>query len=67
MLLAAGKLDAITAAIESLPEPAKAGAKIVWEYSTEVQRHNSLVSQLAPALGLSSEQIDALFNAAAAL
>lgn len=66
-LLSAGMLDAVTAAIDALSEPTKTAARITWEYSTEVQRHNGLVSQLAPGLGLSSAQIDALFNAAAAL
>lgn len=66
-LLGAGKLAAVTAAIASLPEPAKTAATITWEYSGEVMRHNGLVSQLGPALGLSEAQIDALFVAAAAL
>ena len=66
-LLGANKLVAITSAIESLPEPTKSGAKITWEYSTEVQRYNGLVSQLAPVLGISDAEIDALFIAASKL
>jgi hypothetical protein len=66
-LLGAGKLSEVTAAINALPEPAKSAALITWEYSQEVQRHNGLVPQMATALGMTDEQIDALFVAAAAL
>jgi hypothetical protein len=66
-LLGAGKLTAVEAAIEAMSEPAKTQARIVWEYSGEVQRQNGLVSQLAPALGLTEAEIDALFVAAAAI
>lgn len=62
-----GKLDAVDAAIAALPLPARKLAKIEWEYSNEVQRHNGIVSQLGPALGLTDAQIDALFLGAAAL
>lgn len=61
----AGKLAAVDAAIDALPEPQRSEARIEWEYSTEVQRLNGFVAALGPALGLSSEQIDALFIAAA--
>jgi hypothetical protein len=63
----AGKLALIQPAIDALPEPAKTEANIQWEYSNTVQRHNGFVSQLAPALGLTDAQIDALFIAGAAL
>ncbi len=66
-LLAAGKLSAVDAAINSMPEPTQSAARIEWEYSVEVQRHNGFVAALGPALGLSQEQIDALFIAAAKL
>ena len=67
VLLGIGKLAAVDAAINSLPEPHKSGAKITWEYSTEVQRKNGLVSQLGPSLGLTESQIDELFIAGAKL
>ena len=67
VLLGIGKLAVVDAAINSLPEPHKSGAKITWEYSTEVQRKNGLVSQLASALGLTESQIDELFIAGAKL
>ena len=66
-LLGAGLLDDVEAAITALPSPQKEAAKIEWEYSQEVQRHNGFVSVLAPMLGMSPEQTDALFVQAAAL
>lgn len=66
-LLAAGKLSAVESAIAALPDPPKTAAQIEWEYSNEVQRHNGFVSQLGPALGLSDDDLDALFIAAAGM
>ena len=67
-LLGAGLLDTIPAAIAAIPDATeRRAAEIVWEYSTEVQRHNGLVSNLAPALGLTDADIDALFVAASQL
>lgn len=66
-LLGAGLLDDVDAAINALPSPQKEAARIEWEYSQEVQRHNGLVSVLAPSLGLTPEQTDALFVQAAKL
>lgn len=67
VLLGMGVLTKVDAAINSLPEPQKSAAKITWEYSTEVQRHNGLVLSLGPALGLSESQIDAMFIQGAVL
>ena len=66
-LLGAGKLTLVDAAIDALPEPQRSAARIEWEYSSAVQRHNGFVEALGPALGMTPEQIDALFVAAAAL
>jgi len=66
-LLGAGMLDDVEAAIASLPSPHKEAAKIEWEYSQEVQRHNGFVAQLGPALGLDDAALDALFVAAKGL
>lgn len=66
-LLGAGLLDDVEAAIAALPSPHKEAAKIEWEYSQEVQRHNGFVAQLGPALGLDAAALDALFVAAARL
>jgi hypothetical protein len=66
-LLGAGKLAAVNAAINALPEPQKSAALITWDYSSVVQRHNGLIPSMAAALGMTEAQIDALFKAAAAL
>lgn len=66
-LMAAGKLAAVEAVIESLSEPQKTAARIEWEYSNEVQRHNGFVSVIGPALGLDEAALDALFVTAASL
>lgn len=67
VLMGAGKLTAVDAAIAAMPEPQKSAAKIEWEYSNTVQRHNGFVSALGPALGLTESEVDALFIAGAAL
>jgi hypothetical protein len=66
-LLQAGKLAAVAAAIAALPSPAKEAAQIEWEYATEIRRDWPLVQTLAPVLGMSAADLDALFTAAAAL
>lgn len=66
-LLGAGLLGGVEAAINALPSPQKEAARIEWEYSAEVQRHNGFVSVLAPLLGLTDAQTDALFVAAKGL
>lgn len=66
-LLGAGLLGGIDAAINAMTSPQKEAARIEWEYSQEVQRHNGFVAALAPALGLTDAQTDALFLTAAEL
>lgn len=66
-LLAAGKLDAVNAAINALPDPPKTAALIEWEYSNAVRRDSQFVALLGPALGLDSAALDALFIAASKL
>lgn len=66
-LLSAGLLHTVDATITALPSPQKEAAKIEWEYSQEVQRHNGFVSILAPLLQMTDEQTDALFVVAAKL
>ncbi len=60
-------LSTIDAMIDTLPEPNKSVAKITWEYSVEFQRNNALLTSMAPALGLTSDQVDQLFALAATL
>lgn len=67
VLLGAGLLSQVEAAIDALPSPQKEAARIEWEYSQEVQRYNGFVAVLAPALGLSESQIDQMFFAASGL
>lgn len=66
-LLAAGKLAAVDAAINAMPEPERTQAQITWEYAAELERNHPLVLALAAPLGLSDDDIDALFTAAAAI
>lgn len=66
-LHAAGMLGAIEAAINAMPEPNRTAARIEWDYSSEVQRHNAFVGVLASALGLDDAALDALFVAAKAI
>lgn len=56
-LLGAGLLDDVEAAIAG----AGPAAKIEWDYAAEVQRSSGLVPAMAAALGMTNEQIDALF------
>lgn len=66
-LLGAGLLQQVDLAIDALPEPQRSAARIEWDYSSEVHRDRAFVQQLGHALGLSDEQLDALFIQAAAL
>lgn len=67
LVLSGISLSSIEAIIDSLPPPNKEIALIAWEYSVEFQRNNPLINQLAPLLGLSSEQIDDIFILASTL
>lgn len=62
-LLAAGLLDAVEAAIAARPR----ADQITWAKAATVERGDPLIAAVAPGLGLSGAQIDALFAAAAAL
>lgn len=66
-MLGAGVLASVDQAIAAIPGAAGDAARIEWEYAQEVRRDSPLVAALAPTLGLTSEQIDALFVAGAAL
>lgn len=62
-LLQAGLLSTVDAAISAMDE----AARIEWEYATEVRRDNPLMVSMASSLGLTDEQVDALFSSAAQL
>ena len=65
-LLDIGLLDDVDAAIAGIADPiTRRKAQIEWEFGSEVQRHNGVVSLLAAALGLTEQQLDALFTKAA--
>jgi hypothetical protein len=61
-LLQAGLLDTVNALMASEETPA--AAKIAWEYATYIERTSPFIQALAPALGLTEQQIDNLFLAA---
>lgn len=62
-LHATGLLDAVNAAITQ----AGGASAIEWEYAQELRRDHPLIAALTPALGITSEQLDALFTQAATL
>lgn len=66
-LLGAGLLSQVEAALDSMPEPQRAAAKIEWEYALFIDRNSQLTQGLAAALGLSEQDMDALFAQAATL
>lgn len=66
-LLGAGLLDSVNAAIAAMPTPERSAAEIEWEYAQTVDRHSPFTQQLAAGLGLTTEQLDALFTQAATL
>lgn len=60
--------NAVDATINGMPPgQAKTEAKIWWNYSSTVRRTHPSVVALAPALGLTDSDLDALFTAAAAI
>ena len=54
-------------AVEGFINQTGGAAKIVWEYATVIERGSPLVEGAAAALGMTGEQMDDLFRAAAAL
>lgn len=66
-LLQSGKLAAVNAALAALPGEAGETARIEWEYATEVDPDWPLVHQLASALTLTDDDLNALFALARTL
>jgi len=64
-LLDVGLLDSVQNAFADLEEPLKTRAQIEWEYATEIDKNSPLIQKLYPKLGLTEEQLDDLFVAAA--
>ena len=63
LLLSQGLLENVKAMIAQQDE----ATQITWEYAEEFRRDNPLLNQLAANLGLTDQQIDEFFVAAAAL
>lgn len=58
----------VTAAIEELPASLeKETAKVEWEYATTFHRLHPLIATVGAALGLTDDQIDAMWQAALGL
>lgn len=67
-LIRAGLDEAVDAAIDAIQDAtARKVARNAWTMSNNFERHNGFISQLGPAIGLTNEQIDALFITAARL
>lgn len=67
-LLGAGLLDSVDAALDAIVDPTEQrAAQIEWEYAIEFRRDAPLIAAIGGALGLTDEQIDTLFVAAAAI
>ncbi len=62
-----GMLAGVQPAIDTLPEPDRTAAQIEWDYSSTVERHRGFVLTIAQSLGITDEQLDALFIEAATL
>jgi hypothetical protein len=61
-------LPSVEAAIDAIEDPTdREVARIEWEYATTFERSHPLVNQIGAALGLTPEQIDAMWAEAAAL
>lgn len=61
-LLSAGLLGQVDGAINAIEDPVeRQQAQITWEFSTEVERMDPLVTRLGTIFGLTDEQIDDLF------
>lgn len=66
-LILAGLDEAVEAAIDAIPGVPGKLARAEWDKSQTVQRDRALVNQLGAGLGLTPQQIDALFITAATL
>lgn len=67
-LLGAGLLDDVDAAIAAIPDATqRRAATIEWEYAQTVDRASPFAQQMAAGLGITQQQLDALFVQAATL
>ena len=63
----AGKLTLVDDAIAAMGEPDKTTVSIEWEYGSTVERVSPWIDTMATALGMTGEEMDALFELAATL
>ena len=61
MVLSGISIAGVEAALDGLDEPTRTVATIAWDYSNLYFRDNPLIVALAPAMGLSIEQLDDLW------
>ena len=66
-LISAGLDDDVDAALAAMPGTAGKMARAEYEYASTVVRDNALISSLSSALGLTDDQVNALWRSAAAL
>lgn len=62
LVLSGISMEMIDALIDKMPAPHNKLAKIEWEYSTAMKRHNPLVEQMAGAMGLTKEQVNTMWE-----
>jgi hypothetical protein len=62
VLTEAGLFDGVKALIEHPDTPAR--IKIAWQRGLDIRRDNPMVALIIDQLGLSNEQVDALFESA---
>ena len=62
-----GKLTMVNDAIAAMDEPDKTTVSIEWEYGSIVERVSPWIDTMATALGMTGEEMDALFELAATL
>lgn len=67
LVLSGISLETIEGAINMLPEPDRALAKISWEYAVEYERENPIVNSLSLLLGMTPSQVDELWQFASTL
>lgn len=64
-LLDNGYLAQIESIIDSLQEPQRSRLRVDWQNTTEFKRDDQTIAALAPILGVTNQQLDRLFIAAA--
>ena len=67
IMSAMGLISQVEAAIAAMPDPQRAVVQCAWSGNARLARRGPTVTALAPALGLTDEQLDAMFLQAAAL